>query len=171
MDGIANTIGGALLGLVLPWIIKFFYHLFRRYRNLHLLGDWYGYHLSYIDGKELIINSDWKIKRGIFRDYSVNYKHNNLEYNGTVTTELTHLIFKFKSLKHKENVIYRFNNPLQSKFDLIPGLWLSYDHDFYICAGGAFISRKEFSTDELHEYFLKYFKIDNNLPLIKISKS
>lgn len=168
MNWLRDNILGALIGLIIPWVLKFLYYQLNLFKKRTLKGVWNGYHLTYYDGTFKILHSVWTIRRGVFQDYTVIAQHSNVTYTGAIKPELNDLVITMKSTSHKEVVVYRFNNPLKSKQEIIPGIWLSYDHDINICSAAAFLSKEQLTEEELMKKFSEYFQKETGLPLMRI---
>ena len=122
-----------------------------RRKNFALLGDWYGYHLSFQNAKALVFSSEWHITKGILKPFHIECSvAGMLHYKGHVILEGDDRIIVYAhSLTQNEQVVYRFPNPLLSSSKLVSGLWLSYDHDKHIAAGGTLMSQQPLGEEQV----------------------
>lgn len=141
---IVEIIIGTVLGLALPGLIRVIRFVWRRRKPDRLEGVWYEYHVTFENGQAEIVGGTWRVRRGL-RGLRVAYEHKDdekLRYGGLVARERGHLLAVLHASGDAETLYYRFVDPVGNR-SVVPGLWLSYDRDGYICSGSAFLSLKE----------------------------
>jgi hypothetical protein len=93
-----------------------------------------------------------------------------LSYRGTVSREKHHLVFRFDSVNHAENVLCRFPDPLGKICTSLYGIWLAYDHDQNVAAGGIFLTKEPINnTDPLRE-IAAGFDLPRGRPQLRVMK-
>ena len=142
---------------------------YRRFKKDQWVKDWCEYHLSYKDGQRILRQSKLSIKRGLWSSARrVKFWHlpsdaadglqNRLLYKGTMRFEKDQLLIEMDAKTHKERLVYRFINRIPSSDSVVPGLWMSYDHDSRPAAGAAILSDREMTADEAEKEILRHTK-------------
>lgn len=160
----------AIVGFLLPYVIKVIVFLFLRFRKNYLEGKWHHYHWTYLKNNPILIHSEWRIKKGILHRFIVQAKQirTKLFYKGYIKIEGDGLFLVFHSNQHDEHPVYRFPYPISSNCDLIHGLWLSFDHDKKIASGGSLLSRNEIPEDKIVGLLKSKLKSEKNIILSKV---
>ena len=175
INNIIEIIFGGIAGAAIPFALTKFPELMTvrkiRRKYFSLVGDWKGFHYTCMGGKALLIKGDWKIKPGLINPFVVDYKQKDLYYTGSLTLDGDdRAIINTKSQTQNETLRYIFRNPLNTKKDIIPGIWLSYDHDKSIASGGAILTQKNLTKAQAHKILKDCMKIfsDEDIPFIRI---
>lgn len=166
---LVSAVISALLALSVERVPKFISSIKVRRRH-PLLGQWYGYHVSFVESKPKLFRSAWRVQRSILKPFKVTYVvEGELKYEGFLYFEGDdRIVFHGESLNQKEHLIYRFPNPLVPGRTPIPALWLSYDQDKHIAAGAAILSQSELTDTEVRER-LKQIRVSRDLPGMRIN--
>jgi hypothetical protein len=147
-----TTFIGAVIGLLLPYLVDVTKYLWRYWKSEPLVGQWFEYHANFVGGENHISSGVWKINKGFSHEFTVNFTHNTggkLEYRGALFEERGHIVAELKSYSHRnESLYYRFMNPIASE-RVIPGIWLSFERDGRICSGAAILSKEELPMSEV----------------------
>lgn len=175
MDLLLKAVIAAILTLLFEHAPKLIESI--RLKRIHfiLLGEWYGYHYSYKNGQTQMFKSTWNVKSGFFQPFKVEIVIEDiLHYRGQIKFEGDdRIIVHGHATTQVEYPIYRFPNPLKTTGDILTGIWLSYDHDKHIAAGGAVLSRMELSEADVQKY-LKNIRVARHiskpLPVLRCRK-
>jgi hypothetical protein len=139
----------------------------RRLKKDQYVKDWYEYHLSYKDGQRILRQSELSIKLGRWSSARrVEFWHlpsdaadgqrKKLLYKGTMRFEKDQLLIEMDAKTHKERLVYRFVNRIPSSDSVVPGIWMSYDHDSHPAAGAAILSGRVMTADEAEKEILRH---------------
>ena len=164
-DWLVSAVLGAILGaLVAPASMLAMFPI-RRLKPHIFHGKWYSYHFSFLGERLVLRYGIFNVRTGIRHRYSVTrlssggrpsepYKLPKpiLKYRGRVYNERDHVVMSIAATTHVETAMYRFLGRIPSNTTVIPGLWMSYDHDTNPTAGVAIISREQLSDDEAKEW-------------------
>lgn len=169
------TLIGVILGAVFPYLIKFAFSVYRRFRPFFLEGLWYSYYFIYQDGVPTIKHETWNVKKGILNKFVV--KADDLQseattfrlrYRGTLSKEQNLFTVILKPETHKEEILIRFKGTYDYGQKILLGLWSGIDLDGYACVGPQIISRTELSDEEIVDAVRKV-EVESEKKLMKIS--
>jgi hypothetical protein len=65
------TLLGAIIGYIIPYPIKFFFFIIRRFQREILEGTWHKYHITIHNGTPRIEGGLWNIQKGLSSEYVV----------------------------------------------------------------------------------------------------
>lgn len=151
------SVVGAILGALIARYGSIVLYPMRRFKKEPMIGHWYDYHFTFVNGKRYIAESPVNIRRGKLRGISVeirdqdvvsqsgaldNKRKDGLTYQGILRREGPHLVIEVKGVGHIELLIFRFIYRLPSNDSVIPGVWMSFDHDMNPTAGLMILSRR-----------------------------
>jgi hypothetical protein len=139
----------------------------RLLRKDHYLGEWWEYHLSYLHGHRTLRRSKLSIRRGLRTNVRrAHFWHiapdaaggprKELVYKGTLRIENDQLLIEMDATTHNEHLVYRFLNRIPSNASVIPGIWMSFDHDSHPAAGAAILSDRDMTDDEAEKEILRH---------------
>jgi len=150
------SVVGAILGALIARYGSIVLYPIRYLKKEPLIGDWFDYHFTFVNGARYVAESPVKIRRGKLRGISVeirdqdvvsqsgvldNKRTDGLTYRGTLRREGPHLVVEVHGVGHIELLIFRFIYRLPSNDAVIPGVWMSFDHDMNPTAGLMILSR------------------------------
>lgn len=165
---IVTAFVGAVMGWLLPFAIRAAWFLCQRFQKDHLEGTWHGYHWSYMKDSPTLYRSTWRIRKGVLHKYSVvNTLQDGMKYRGYIVVERGQLIVRTHRRANQETARYRFYWPISSNDDLLEGLWLSFDHDVKIAAGGHILSRKPLADADAIAALAKVTRWERKEPLMR----
>lgn len=170
-DWVTVTFIGAIIGYILPYIIKFVVFIFRKFQHDTAEGSWFVYHPSNRGGKLQIEKSAWRIGKGIFNPFVVRETREGvrgLVAKGSLYYERNFWLIRLKAIMHDEEVSIRLFNPISTADEIVWGLYLSLDFQGNPIAGPVVISRKELSPDEMLQFLSGKLKVDNKMKLITL---
>lgn len=148
---------GAVIGLLLPYCGRTVVWVLRRFKEFHLEGEWYEYHLTYVGGNPVLRGERWHIGKGFFAKLSVDANSTSpdggLRYKGTIVEERSTIVVKFKAISHTEQVACRLTSPIPSHDRTLLGFWLALDFDGRIAVGPEVLTRDQLSPDSVRELF------------------
>jgi hypothetical protein len=79
-----------------------------------------------------------------------------LAYKGTVRIENDQLLIEMDATTHNEHLVYRFLNRIPSNASVVPGIWMSFDHDSHPAAGAAILSDQNMTAEEAEKEILHH---------------
>ncbi|MGO9319798.1 MAG: hypothetical protein ACLQBY_03185 [Solirubrobacteraceae bacterium] len=79
-----------------------------------------------------------------------------LAYKGTLRIENDQLLIEMDATTHNEHLVYRFLNRIPSNASVVPGIWMSFDHDSHPAAGAAILSDRAMAADEAEKEILRH---------------
>jgi hypothetical protein len=158
---------GALAGTILDKYGGTLLYPFRLLGADQYEGEWWEYHLSYRGGERTLRRAKLSIRRGLRTNVrrasfwhipagTSDSRRRELAYKGTLRIESNQLLIEMEATTHKEYLVYRFLNQIPSNARLIPGIWMSYDHDSHPAAGAAILSDHDMTTDEAEKEILRH---------------
>ena len=157
------TIIGAVVGALVSQYWTIIFYPARLLKADTLGGDWYDYHFTFLHGKRYLAESIVKVRRGMLADRSVYVqdqdlvrysggidpnRKDGLSYKGSVQVEGPHLIMKLRATSHREVLVFRLINRLPSNASIIPGVWMSFDHELNPTAGVMVLSRERMTPSD-----------------------
>lgn len=160
------TVIGAIVGAIVSqyWMIIFF--PLKLLRKDPFRGDWYDYHFTFMHGKRFLAQSMVSVSRGFLVDRSIRVqdqdivrydgdvdlnRKDGLAYKGSAKVEGPHIVIRLHATSHEEVLVFRLINRLPSNAAMIPGIWMSFDHDRNPTAGIMILSREKIATaDAIH---------------------
>jgi hypothetical protein len=139
----------------------------RLLRDDHYLGEWWEYHLSYRQGQRTLRRSRLIIRRGLrtgvrraeFWHIPANATSDDqkeIAYRGTLHLENNQLLIQLHATTHDEYLVYRFFNRIPTNAEVIPGIWMSYDHDTNPAAGAAILTNNPMDPDDAEREILRH---------------
>jgi hypothetical protein len=161
---------GAVVGAVVSQYWTVIFYPVKILKTDSLRGRWYDYHFTFVHGKRYLAESIVRIRRGILSERSVfvqdqdlvRYsgdidpnRRDGLTYKGTVQIEGPHLIVKLRATSHKELLVFRLINRLPSNTSIIPGVWMSFDHELNPTAGVMMLSREKMTSSDATNMLLE----------------
>jgi hypothetical protein len=158
---------GAIAGTVVDKYGGVLLYPIRQLRDDRYLGEWWEYHLSYRQGQRTLRRSKLIIRRGLHtRVRRAEFWHipatarsddqKEIAYRGTLHIENNHLVIQLYATTHDEYLVYRFFNRIPTNAEVIPGIWMSYDHDTNPAAGAAILTNKPMEPDDAEREILRH---------------
>jgi hypothetical protein len=159
---IVTCVVGAILGVLATYFAPALGYPFRRLKKSPLERLWYEYHFSYLGGRLVLRQAKLKVRKGILSRYVVTFDHERseavqpggpfgakeLSYKGSLKYEHDHILLALDGVSHEESLSYRFINKIPSNDSVLPGIWMSYDHDLNPASGTAILSKDQLSPDD-----------------------
>jgi hypothetical protein len=179
------TIIGALVGAVVSQYWTIIFYPARLFKADTLCGDWYDYHFTFLHNKRHLAESIVKVRHGILADRSayvqdqelVRYgegidpnRKDGLSYKGSVQVEGPHLVMKLRATSHQELLVYRLINRLPSNASIIPGVWMSFDHELNPTAGVMVLSREKMTAGDATAMLLELSRTERGAVQIPLSE-
>jgi hypothetical protein len=161
---------GAVVGAVVSQYWTLVFYPVKLLKTDSLRGVWYDYHFTFVHGKRYLAQSIVRIRKGILTERSVfvqdqdlvRYsgdidpnRRDGLTYRGTIQVEGPHLIVKLRATSHKELLVFRLINRLPSNASIIPGIWMSFDHELNPTAGVMMLSRERITSNDATNMLLE----------------
>jgi hypothetical protein len=145
------------------------------FRKTMIVGDWFEYHWSFIDGKAEMRREIWKIRRGFRTKYTVQATaigggvRDRLSYRGALHKEGAHWLVTFESDSHEETVFCRLTSPLPRDKQIILGLQCCLDFSGVLPSVGPLIL-SEHKLDEavLTTMWNDLFDVDVSARLVRV---
>lgn len=161
---------GAALGWLLPYFARAVLHLFLRFQKDHLEGSWFGYHWTYVNSIPTLYKSEWRFKKGIFHRFSIRtFLGGKVKYIGYGHIERSQLVIKIHNRRNQETARFRFKWPISSNDNILPGIWLSFDHDIKIASGAFLLSRLSLSDVDAEESLKNLVRVERTTrPLMRL---
>jgi hypothetical protein len=153
---------GAVVGVLVIPIWQLIVYPARRLRPHSLNGRWYEYHLTFVSGRVALRFGIVCIKPGIRSRYIVTAEYSDgppqgdgqlptpkLWYRGRVLpSEADQVVILLKGLSHPETAVFRLLDRIPSNDNVVPGIWMAYDHDLAPAAGVAILSRSSLPPEQ-----------------------
>jgi hypothetical protein len=158
---------GAVAGTAIDKYGGILLYPFRLLRKDHYTGEWWEYHLSYLQGHRTLRQSKLAIRHGLRTgvrraDFwhipagATSDNQKEISYKGTLRIEGNQLLIELDATSHKEYLVYRFFNRIPTNAEVIPGIWMSYDHDSNPAAGAAILTNKPMDLDDAEREILRH---------------
>jgi hypothetical protein len=179
------TIIGAVVGAVVSQYWSIIFYPAKLLKTDSLRGSWYDYHFTFVHGKRYLAESMVSIRRGILTDRSVRVqdqdlvrysggidtsRKDGLAYKGTAYIEGPHLIVKLHAISHRELLVFRLINRLPSNASIIPGVWMSFDHELNPTAGVMVLSRERMTSSDASAVLLELSRTERGAVQIPLSE-
>lgn len=179
------TLIGALIGAILSQYWTILFYPLRLLKHDPLLGDWYDYHFTFVHGRKYLAESTAVIKRGLLTSRSIRMQdqdlirysegpehdlRDGLSYKGVVLVEGPHLLIKLHATTHKEFLVFRLLNRLPSNASIIPGVWMSFDHELNPTAGIMMFSRKKLDRNEAATLLVEIARLERGALQVPLSE-
>jgi hypothetical protein len=176
---------GAVVGAVVSQYWTVIFYPAKLLRTDSLSGDWYDYHFTFVHGKRYLAESIVRIRRGKLTDRSVRVqdqdlvrysggidtdRKDGLAYKGTTYIEGPHLIVKLHAISHRELLVFRLVNRLPSNASIIPGVWMSFDHELNPTAGVMVLSRERMTSSDATDVLLGLSRTERGAVQIPLSE-
>ena len=161
----------AILTLAIEWMPRVYEAWKIRSKHFALLGDnWKGFHYTFRKGEPVLIQSNWKISKGLTTAFKVHMEQPHLPYKGHLVLEGDdRVIIYLKSITHNETMIFRFPNPLNSDDEVVFGLWLSFSLDRTITSGAAMLTKKEIALEQARDFLQNNIvQCSENIPVMRV---
>jgi len=141
----------ALIGLALPYTIKFIIYLYRRKKQDNLCSQWYSYSLMIEDDSPKIFEGTVKISKGVFSLYKSKIYENGLLYKGNVFIENNHILMIHKTNieSRSETACIRLDYSAYNMQNRLHGYWLSYDSENHISCSAIILSKERIIEREV----------------------
>jgi hypothetical protein len=148
--------GAARLGL-LPW--QFLRH---RLTAHPLLGLWHEAHWTFLHGRQVLGRGEIRLTRGVRTPVRVHVvsrpvgatSTDTLSYRGEIRAEKGHHVLVLTG-SHDETLIMRLLAHLPTHDAVLPGVWMSQDHDSRPASGVLVLSRTELPDEEARDHLRK----------------
>lgn len=139
-----NSFISALIGLGLPYTIKFIIYLYRRGKQDNLCNKWYSYSIMIENDSPKIYEGTVKISKGVFSLYKSKIYENGLLYKGNVFIENNHILMIHKTSieARSETSCVRLDYSAYNMQNRLHGYWLSYDSENYLSCGAIILSKE-----------------------------
>jgi|SRR5882724_1651074 len=164
---------GAILGLLLPYMMYLLRFLWRYRKSDRLEKSWFEYHATFTEGRAIIVGGTWHIKKGFRHRLVVTFQHekdDGLKYKGVLHKERGHILAVLASISDDEETLYyRFVTPVGSQ-STVPGLWLSYDRDGRVCAGSAILSQEPLEETAVGPILSNMVEQSGAIPALRVKK-
>ena len=172
------TIVGAVVGALAQKYGSLVLYPLRRLKQEPLIGAWYDYHFTFLNGNRYVAESPVLIRHGRLTGISVeindqdvvsesgslnNKRRDGLTYRGTLRHEGPHLVVEANGVRHTELLVFRFIYRLPSNDAVIPGVWMSFDHDMNPTAGLMILSRKRLRRSAAIKFLMDSAHIDDGV--------
>ena len=172
---IITALVGAILGALVVPTVRLLAYPARRIRSHQLGGSWYTYHYSYVNGKPALRYGLLTISTAIASRYAVRLTTSArtigaeqspvepiLTYRGrTVPDHVGHLVIMLYGNSHKELLMFRFLSRIPSNAQVVPGVWMAYDHDGHPAAGSEILSRTPLSNTTVQAQLRRWSVLDD----------
>ncbi|MEW6096148.1 MAG: hypothetical protein AB1567_06445 [bacterium] len=167
------TIAGAVIGYILPYLIRFVTFVVTfPFRKKLLEGMWHTYHFTRMHGETILRYEQWIIKRNLMNKLELTtYDPNNpnLKYKGTIEVEKNYLIITLRGIKHKERTHLRLFDIIPTGQDRIIGLFMGVDFNNYPLSAMCLVSRNELTNEEASNILLSRLRIDKTYKIMSIA--
>jgi hypothetical protein len=179
------TLIGALIGAIVSQYWTIFFYPIRRLKHDPLLGTWYDYHFTFVHGRRYLAASAVVVKRGLLTSRSIRMQDQDLirysegpehdlkdglSYKGVVLVEGPHLLIKLHATTHNEFLVFRLINRLPSNSSMVPGVWMSFDHELNPTAGIMMFSRQKLDTDIATNLLVNMARIERGVLQVPLSE-
>ena len=166
-------IASAVLGYILPYVIKFVKSIVNLiFRKELLKGTWYAYHFTLSDNKVFIRYEKWTIKRDWLNRLIIKTedpKNHDLKYEGVILVDKNYLLILLKGVKHEEEIQMRFFNIIPTGQDMTLGLAMGIDFNGKPQCLVRIMSRKKLTNKKASE-ILRSKTIINDQVIMGISE-
>jgi hypothetical protein len=166
---VLGAVAGAIMGTLVNNYGGVLLYPLRRRRPDNYIGEWWEYHLSYLNGQRTLRQGKLTVKRGRrtkvrqvkFWHIGVDGSDDKLKlaYKGTLRIEGAQLLIQLKATTHKEYLVYRFLNLIPSNDSVVPGIWMAYDHNSNPAAGAAILSQRQMTSDQAEKEILTHANV------------
>ena len=160
---------GAVLGYVLPYIIKGIIFAYKRFSKTFICGEWV-YHMSInVEGTVKWIRGSLKIRRGFLCEYSSTAVYFDAKYKGKGNIENNNFCIKYVRISdiQKFSSYHRYElSSIEKRKTELYGFWLSTDSDKKISSGAIILLRKEISDIDLDKKVKNIYKTNKGAPFI-----
>jgi hypothetical protein len=182
---IVVTIIGAVAGAIVSQYWSIIFYPVKLLKADALGGGWYDYHFTFVHGKRYLAESIVRVRRGILADRSVYVqdqdlvrysggidpnRKDGLNYKGGIQVEGPHLIVKLRATSHRELLVFRLINRLPSNASIIPGVWMSFDHELNPTAGVMVLSRERMTSSDATTMLLEISRTDRGAVQVPLSE-
>lgn len=146
-----SSVISALIGLAIPYCIKYFLFLIKRASYDNLCGQWYSYSLLTENNHAHVLSGTVKISKSVLSLYKTLIHENGLTYKGNVYIENNHLLLIHNTSieTRTETACVRVDYSSYINRSTLHGYWLSFDSDNHISCGAILFSKTKLSTDEV----------------------
>lgn len=148
-----NIVPAAIIGALLPPLLRFFYNFLRRNRRIEISGAWYSFNITDKDGKTQIASYKWLFHRslvtGSLLARGTSLIDPQIAYKGTFYFNKEYFHLHGEGIKHDEHVtlIFRREYPYNEK-NMI-GAFLAFDYSKSPVSGIVVLSREASLSPDL----------------------
>lgn len=163
---------GAVFGYLLPLLPASLRYLVGKFRRSQLEGLWHQCNYTFSDGRQILCREEWKIARGFLHPYALKVSGlpgDGRRYRGQITHERNHLIAIYQASTHTETVYARFHFPATPEGQVVPGIWLSFDHDGCVTAGVQVLSQTKLTDAECLQAIRQCSKMITEVAVLQIA--
>jgi hypothetical protein len=160
---------GAIVGYLLPYIIKSVDFIVRRFHKEMAEGVWHVYHVTNREHRTQVECSTWRIRKGFNHRFVVEEQKATLgfvPYRGVLRMERGFWLVKLAGTKHEEKVMVRLLSPLPSGDSTSWGLYLGLDFEGRSVAGPVMISRNDLAADEALRKMMDRAEVHSEMKLL-----
>lgn len=159
---------GAMMGFILPYLIKFIIYLFKRLIPTPVCGEWKSYLWWTNNGKIELCTMNTIIKRGILRSYNVTFSDSTSIYRGTACIEDNNLCISMNSGDPilKGSTYHRFELSTGEKRNRLFGFWLSFDGDKKVSCGGSILAKESIDMASITNIVQTEYSMAKDVPLM-----
>jgi hypothetical protein len=172
---IPSALIGAVFGVLLPWIWKVSLYLsVTHWKKNKLVRTWYTYHFTYEEGKPILRQEIFEIKRNILGDLiasTSDVERPDLEYKGKIDEERNFIICKMSGIHHYEEYTVRFEDPIPGKRLMMWGMFTTVDFDNNLFSSIRLASDSKISFDEAEKLLRSRLKCENETLSIRYIKA
>ncbi len=172
MDEFITIFLGALIGFILPYLIKFIIYLFKRFFPTPVCGEWKSYIWWTNNGKIELCAMNAIIKRGILYQYNVTFSDSTSLYRGTACIEDNNLCISMNSCDPilKASTFHRYELSTGEKRNRLFGFWLSFDGDKRVSCGGSILAKDNIDTASIANIIQTEYRMAKDVPLMTLKK-
>lgn len=166
---ILTTIIGAVVGWLLPYLVRTAVFIVRRFRRGIFDGKWCVYRVTNQDGKLKIEPSTWDIRKGFSSKFVVRETREGLEtpiYKGSLFFERNFWLVRLSGVGHEEEILIRLFSPIPAENTSTWGLYLGIDFEGKPAAGPIMISREELPTASASELLQEKTRVHSRMRLL-----
>jgi hypothetical protein len=140
-------------------------------RHNTIIGKWHNYVWWTKNGKSSLEEMYAVVKRGILHEYKVTFDDDTSHYSGEGHMENKDFCIQLSAhdhLKKKDTVAHRYCIPIIEERHILFGIWLSYDADEKVSAGGTILSRTKLGDPEIKQIIDNNYVIHPDIPLMAL---
>lgn len=182
---IVVTLIGAVIGAIASQYWSIIFYPLRLLKHDPLMGGWYDYHFTFVHGRRYLAESIVSIRRGLLVGRSIRMqdqdlirysegldrdRKDGLTYRGLVSVEGPHLLIRMHATSHNELLVFRLINRLPSNASVIPGVWMSFDHELNPTAGIMILSRQQMEPTAATNLLLEIARVERGVLQVPLSE-